>query len=300
MLLLPFILAGAGFVLQRRATGQALERHAAPGRLVDARGHRLHLQCSGSGSPAVILDSGMGAASFEWTYVYNALRHRTRVCRYDRAGYGWSEPSSAPRTSLNIADELHALLSNAGERPPFVLAGHSFGGINMRVYASRYPLEAAGLVLLDSMDESSRIAKLELARMFLVRLTAPLGLPRLLRRLIVLKNLPADEQIAADAMRARTPAYEAAYREVTSLPQSIVDLQANRLALGLPLIVLSRTPKAGDRGDAGHLERQRRLAGLTSRGQLEVARNSGHYVQIHEPESVVAAVMKLVEMARRR
>ena len=101
--------------------------------MVDAGGFRLKLNCTGNGSPAVILEAGLGDLAFEWKLVQPELPKHTRVCSYDRAGYGGSDPGAIPRTSRQIAKELHALLKNAGEKPPFILVGHSFGGYNVRV-----------------------------------------------------------------------------------------------------------------------------------------------------------------------
>jgi pimeloyl-ACP methyl ester carboxylesterase len=114
---------------------------------------RLNIDCQGQGSPTVVLDSGLGVPGVGWDRVQTEVAKFTRVCWYDRAGYGWSDGSSAPRTSLEIAKELHALLAAAGEKGPFVLAGHSFGGYNVRVYNGQYPNEVAGMVLVDASHE---------------------------------------------------------------------------------------------------------------------------------------------------
>jgi pimeloyl-ACP methyl ester carboxylesterase len=114
---------------------------------------KLNIDCQGQGSPTVVLDSGLGVPGVGWNRVQAEAAKFTRVCWYDRAGYGWSEASSAPRTSLQIAKELHVLLAAAGEKGPFVLAGHSFGGYNVRVYNGQYPAEVAGMVLVDASHE---------------------------------------------------------------------------------------------------------------------------------------------------
>ena len=124
-----------------------------PGKLVDIGGYRLHINCTGEGGPAVILDSGLGGNSLEWTLVQPKLAKFTRVCSYDRAGQGWSDESPLIRTSQNIVDELHTLLHKAEVPEPYILVGHSSGGINMRLYASYYPNEVAGVVLVDSAHE---------------------------------------------------------------------------------------------------------------------------------------------------
>jgi pimeloyl-ACP methyl ester carboxylesterase len=110
-----------------------------PGNLVDVGGHRLHIQCVGAGRPTVVLETGVLAMSALWGGVQPQVAVRTRVCSYDRAGLGWSEPGPVPRDAVRIASELRALLRNASEPPPYVLVGHSFGGLLVRVYTDRYP-----------------------------------------------------------------------------------------------------------------------------------------------------------------
>ena len=128
----------------------ALERNPAPGEMVVVDGRRMHLLCQGQGSPAVILESGMPGTSLGWASVIEDIASFARVCAYDRAGYGWSEAGPEPRTISNIARELRGLLRTAKVGPPYVLVGHSFGGLIVQVYASRFPDEVAGMVLVDS------------------------------------------------------------------------------------------------------------------------------------------------------
>src|SRR5271168_1115439 len=113
----------------------------------------LSIDCRGQGSPTVVLDSGLGVPAVGWNPVQTEVAKFARVCSYDRAGYGWSGASSAPRTSLEIVKELHALLDAAGEKGPFILVGHSFGGYNVRVYNGQYPNDVAGMVLVDASHE---------------------------------------------------------------------------------------------------------------------------------------------------
>ena len=124
--------------------------YPAPGRLYDVGGYRLHLDCTGSGGPTVVLTSGLGAFSASWARIEPALAGTTRVCRYDRAGQGWSDDAPHPQDGLAAADDLHTLLSRAGEDGPYVLVGHSIGGDYAMTYAARYPEQVAGMVLLDT------------------------------------------------------------------------------------------------------------------------------------------------------
>lgn len=117
--------------------------------LTDIGTHKLSIHCTGTGRPVVVIDTGMGESYQAWEPVIVALSNQTRVCAYDRAGYGQSEPGPMPRDSQREADELHSLLTRSGEDGPFLLVGHSLGGLNMQVYAHRYPEDVSGMVLLD-------------------------------------------------------------------------------------------------------------------------------------------------------
>src|SRR5690242_6994791 len=134
------------------AVGDA-RRYPAPGQLVDVGGYRLHIQCVGTGSPTVVLDAGLGGSSLDWNLVQPQLGSSTRVCAYDRAGMGWSDPGPQPRTPRQIADELHTLLTNAGIAGPYVLVGHSLAGKNLRLFAQQHPDQVAGMVLVDARSE---------------------------------------------------------------------------------------------------------------------------------------------------
>src|SRR5688572_2762004 len=125
-----------------------------PGRLIEVNGHRLHLNCMGEGSPIVVYEAGASGSSLDWEKVQPAVAAATRSCSYDRAGYGWSEPSTAPKaTSRDIARELHELLREAGEEAPYLLVGHSLGGFHVQMFAQLYPDEVVGAVLVDSSHE---------------------------------------------------------------------------------------------------------------------------------------------------
>ena len=126
-----------------------------PGHLIDVGGHSLHLNCRGSGSPTVILEPGAGGISSTFGWITPAVARDTRVCVYDRAGRGWSEPADSPQDAAQIATDLHTLLQRGHVPAPYVLAGHSFGGLYVLAFAARYPDEVAGMVLLDSTEPGS-------------------------------------------------------------------------------------------------------------------------------------------------
>ena len=138
---------GGGYETVRESVDAAA--YPMPGRLIDVGGHRLHLSCTGSGSPTVILEPGPGEVSSAMAWVTAGVAQDSRVCVYDRAGKGWSDPADGPQDAVQIATDLHTLLERADIPGPYVLAGHSFGGLYVLTFAARYPDQVAGLVLLD-------------------------------------------------------------------------------------------------------------------------------------------------------
>ena len=154
--LLLILLVGWIWRRGRRAKAELVEKHPPPGRMVDLGGYRLHINCQGSsqaGSPTVVIDAASGEFSLHWAAVQHKVAEFTRVCTYDRAGMGWSDRSRKPYTAMRTVEELHTLLMQAGVEPPYVLVGHSLGGLNVRLYAHEHPDQVAGLILVDPAHE---------------------------------------------------------------------------------------------------------------------------------------------------
>ena len=151
------VAALAAVVLAAAAGAGAREAPRPPGRLIDVGGYRLHASVSGRGAPAVVFLNGAGDFSFDWALVQPAVSRFARAVSYDRAGDAWSDLGPVPRTLKQEAYELHLLLAKAGVRPPYVLVGHSYGGLLARVYAREYPAETAGMVLVDSTHENTSL-----------------------------------------------------------------------------------------------------------------------------------------------
>ena len=150
---LVVLLGVVGAVYESVAEAADARAYPAPGRMVDVGGYRLHVNCLGTGSPTVVIDSGLGDWSASWrSWVQPEAAKATRVCTYDRAGIGYSEPGPLPRTAAHFAQELHTLLQHADIPGPYVLVGHSAGGLTVRVFADAYPAEVVGVVLIDSMS----------------------------------------------------------------------------------------------------------------------------------------------------
>src|SRR5829696_5492794 len=178
-----------GLIYQFVATRIAYRNYPAPGQMLSVSGHDMQIYCTdkASSGPTVVMDAGLGGGLLDWQTVQSKVAEFARVCSYDRSGIGWSESGTQPRTSRRIVKELHSLLSDAGEESPYVLVGHSFGGANVQLYASEYPKEVAGMVLVDSaldtrvVDKDLRkaVAGIQTSPLT-IKATAPLAIPRLL------------------------------------------------------------------------------------------------------------------------
>jgi pimeloyl-ACP methyl ester carboxylesterase len=309
----------------------------APGRLVDVGGWRLHLHCTGvsrPGQPTVILEAGIGDFSVEWSLVQSGIARFAHVCSYDRAGDGWSELGPHPRTFRQIVYELHALLANAGERPPYVLVGHSYGSWLARVYQSTYPQEVAGLILVESggsdpwrlMPDGQLRRSSELATgraVPAVKTSGPLrpgdippaalsqikaSLPEASRN----ANLPPRDKLPPEAQRMRTWALGQVSHVAAGVNpfehEDLAELRANQTKTehplaDLPLIVITRGivdesgPEAA-RLEQDHQQDQASLVRLSRAGRQMIAARSGHHVQLDEPELVARAVQQLLGSLR--
>ncbi len=279
--------------------------HTPPGQRVDIGGYRLHIYCLGKGSPTVVFDSGIGGFSLEWARVQKALSKESRVCAYDRAGYGWSDRSPYPRTTDIITSELHRLLERAQIPGPYLLVGHSFGGYNIRYFAGQYPEEVDGLVLIDASHPEqfayfpdSRGGKNEepLPRRssvtHIVRSIYPANYPANIRHLAYMLML---RRHSAEIQLAETELFQESARRLSA--------QAGRLR-DIPVTVLTRGRRVwpdNNHGDA--MERiwsylQRDLSSLTSRAQQHIATHSGHSIHLDQPNLVVEQILKSLRSAR--
>lgn len=327
-------LGAAGAVYEKRAEARDLEV-SPPGQLVDVGGHTLHIQCSGQGSgPTVVLDAGLAGFSTDWALVQPEVATFARVCSYDRAGYGWSEPVAGERTSEIIAGELHELLHRSGMPAPYLLVGHSFGGYNVRVFADRYPDEVAGLVLVDVSHESfpetlppaarhryERFDALEGPTLRLGEALARLGVIRLLLArdwlslLDMFDPLPPTARAATMRLRAVPSFFRTSYQEILGFNESGRQAQCARGLGDRPVAVLTaagkenmgEAPLAQIGVDKEFLET---LLGVRSTLHAQLAHTlstnsrhivttrSGHLVQVSEPHLVVEAIHWALEQAR--
>jgi pimeloyl-ACP methyl ester carboxylesterase len=263
----------------------------------------------GSGSPTVVLDAGLGGTSLDWALVQAEIGQTTRVCAYDRAGMGWSEPGPQPRTPEQNARELHTLLANAGIEGPFVLVGHSLAGKNVRLFAQFYPDQVAGLVLVDARSEyvDARTAPAE-AQGFkdlyaflgnVYKAARRVGLMRLIGANVVGDAALSAETRAAIAMVAYSPrSQDAATAEANAREASDAQLAAAPSLGDMPLVVLAS--EANMTSEPNWPDAQRLLAEMSTQGQLIVPAGSGHYIHWDHPAVVIDAVAQVVAQVRRQ
>jgi pimeloyl-ACP methyl ester carboxylesterase len=304
-----------------------------PGRLVDVGGWRLHLNCTGearAGQPTIVLEAGIGDFSVEWSLVQPDVSRFARVCSYDRAGDGWSELGPHPRTFRQIVYELHTLLERAGERPPYVLVGHSYGGWLVRTYQATYPADVRGMVLVEAgadnpwrmMPDGKLVRSSDLAT---GKTIPPVNMSTPLR----VSDIPAA---ALQQMRA---GFADASRHANEAPRDKLPGEAQRMrawALGqlghvaagvnpfeheelatlrearsrqdsplgdLPLVVITRgipegTGPEAKAAESEHREDHATLARMSRSGRLVIAERSGHHVQLDEPGLVVTVIQQVV------
>lgn len=299
-------LAGWGAGYEAISSTQDGMTYPAIGRLVDIGGRRMYLDCRGEGSPTVILDAGLGGDSLDWSLVQPAIVTTTRVCSYDRAGMGRSERGPLPRTPARLADDLHALLANAGIFGPYVLVGHSLAGKTMRMFAAEYPTETAGMVLVDARSEYvdakvsateaeafgsalelqgliySVARRLGLARAFAVSLAGEDRLPAGVATEMVLRKTAADAIETTTAEGISRVADDAALSGAPLGSMPLVVIAAGASLAGLP-----------------HWQAaQERMAALSPHGHLVVAEHSSHAVQLEQPGIVIDAVRAVVSDVR--
>jgi pimeloyl-ACP methyl ester carboxylesterase len=302
MIFLGLILLGAIY----ESVAEAIDARNYPpsGQMVDMGGYHLHIHCTGTGSPTVVIDAGWGDWSAKWNWVQPEVAKTTQVCTYDRAGMGYSEAGPLPRNVKQFAKELHTLLHQANIPVPYVLVGHSLGGLSMRVFAHDYAADVAGIVLIESMSPAqfsqsptdkkpqqtlqsrgfsipSALARIGLARLF----AEPLGLK---------PALPLKAQKAFTALSVTPRSVQAWADEGSGMQESGVQARAVKSFGSLPLIVLSR----GLDLDSDWQRMQSELLQLSSNRQQLLAEKSGHNLEIDQPEAAIAAIVKMVKQLR--
>ena len=279
----------------------------APGTLIDIGGRKLHLLCSGRGSPTVVLVAGGGAYSIDWALVQPKVAAMRRVCSYDRAGLAWSDAGPADETVEQTTNDLHTLLHNAGEAGPYVLVGASIGGIYIRAYQREYPADVAGLIFSNTSNRVGFIANGVNGLLWSlsedqIRSAFPLPKPSSVaptREGDPFDRLPADLQAARlqfdvklwqrTQRGADGPASMLSWRK--EFIREFDETENDPPPLGaLPVVVVTSDPLVADRAHRTRDGAAARLAFLSSNTKFVVAMGSGHEVHLYQPEAVVRAI----------
>ena len=304
LVLVLALLAGVGAVYQAVVTGRAQRAQPAPGAMVDVGGHRLHIACSGEGSPTVVLDAALGNMSAHWVWVRQEVARTTRVCAYDRAGLGWSEPGPGPRDTEHVISELHTLLANAGIAGPYVLVGHSIGGLYMQLYATRYADLVAGVVLVES-SHPQQFTRLpggqqnyqQTRRLFAVApLLAWAGVVRLFDLSPPPSGLPPEQRAQIEAWAGSTQHVTTTADEFAATPANTAQVGAAGNLDDRPLAVVT----AGEQGP-DWLALQSELAALSTNSSHQVVGGATHTSVVDDPGHALvtsAAILEVVDAVR--
>jgi pimeloyl-ACP methyl ester carboxylesterase len=283
LLALAVLLAVSGVSLPVWAATEDESPPVPAGTLVDAGGHKLHLYCTGEGSPVVILENGLGGTTKDWRKVQPEVSQFTRVCSYDRAGMGWSEAGPMPRTSARFVEELRTVLQNAAIPGPYVLAGHSLGGVYVRHFARLHPEEVAALVLVDGSHEDQ-----------IGRLPAPQR-SREARGKELLGKAERAPEVSADPEQRPKRHFLAVRSEMLAFPtQSADDIRTAPPLPPLPLIVLVHGKSKTPGGLKIWNELQSEIASRSPHSKLIQAEDAGHYIQLDKPQLVIDSIHDLV------
>jgi len=312
VLMLTAIAGGASATFNAVAGYRYRAQHQALGSLYVVDGYKMHLYCTGQGSPTIVLDAGLGNDSLIWANVQPELSKTTRACSYDRAGFGWSDPQPGPRDAEHIADELHRLLRQAAITGPVVLMGHSIAGLYIRAYAARYPDSLSGLVFVDSstplqeerlpVDPEDANWRVELVEFWWLNV---LGIPRLMGQCTreagfseAVGKMIAEEQ-------CRPSFWKAVEREAEEGTQSGKETINTGPFDSLPLLIFSEDTRHSSGSTSTEIqfakifnEMQESLKGLSTRSIRIIASDSSHYIQIDRPDVLNRNVASLIHQIR--
>jgi pimeloyl-ACP methyl ester carboxylesterase len=280
----------------------AFVKPEAPGRLIDVGGRRLHILCKGvAAGPTVIFEAGLSqfTANSSFSVAQDAISPFARVCSYDRAGLGWSDPAPQGWTQAGMVADLHALLAAAGEPGPYVIVAHSMGGLVARTYARTYPNDVAGLILLDATSDEDFDELAAASTAIIPQLDAAIGSSR---PGIPVIGMPAGT--SPEVVMAFTPeilrGVKTEFEALDRLPAEMKRPGGFGNLGSLPLIVVRRgkTEQPPSEADLRHQRVQENLAKLSTAGTLIVAKESGHTIPLDEPGVVADAVRRMLDAQR--
>src|SRR5215217_624011 len=297
-------LAVIGAIYQAIATVIDQRTYPPPGDLVDVGDHSLHINCIGQGSPTVILEAANLGMPAHWVRVQQQLAQTTRVCSYDRAGLGWSERGPEPRDARQISGELHTLLKGADIEGPYVLVGHSYGGLYAQMYAARYPNQVAGVVLVDSSHPEQFTRSPEGQAMYeqnrrmgaVIPWLTRLGVIRLINFYPAHPDLPSQQRAQIEAFNSSTQQVVTTVEEFSATPQTNAQVRSAGSLGGKPLAVVS----AGEQSSSW-LEMQDELAALSPNSIHRVVEGATHESLLYDKgdsQVTSAAIEQVVDAVR--
>ena len=301
------ILGGGGVAVHAILTRREKKLLRPPGRMIEVHGHMMHLLATGAGSPTVVLETGTAGYSGIWERVQHEIEKHTRVVSYDRAGLGFSEKASSPRDAISIARELDELLSRAGENPPYILVGHSFGGLLVMEYAHLYPEKTAGIVLADPHhpDQIKRSYELRKStenfrRFFHAAAAAShFGIMRVADLLSSMtEGLSQNERTRARMFFVSNRHLKNSARELDTLSETTEQARSIKDFGAIPLLILS----AAEPQEAWVTEFQNlhlEMARLSTRGSHRIVPGAEHLNIITRRESAEHVSRAILELVRR-
>lgn len=308
------ILVAGCFIWQTVAVRADAKAHPAPGKMIDMGGYHLHLYCTGEkkeGASTVILTGGSQEWSIHWQLVQPIIARTSRVCSYDRAGLGWSDPGPMPRSGKALTWELDTLLQKSGEAGPYVLVAHSLWGPVAVEYQQEHPDEVSGMVLVETWSSDmfspvpTEIAQMD-STLQMMKVLSTLGIERLLGETGV---VPLDEMLKTNVLPdAERDTYRAAYYspefwDTFQAEYAGLDETANELRMpskgsmgALPLVVLEAGQRPADDIPSDEVWKQilTRQSEYSTAGRLELVPDSGHYIQLEKPEIVEQAILEVL------
>ena len=300
-----------------QAQAQLSAPYQPPGRLIDIGGRKLHLFCSGKGTPTVILVAGGGAFSIDWALVQPKIAEHTRVCSYDRAGLAWSDSGPADETVEQTIDDLHTVLRAARERPPCLLVGASIGGIYIRAYQRAFPTEVAGLVFTNSSNRVGMRVKDKTGLIWDLtedELRSVFPLPASAKGPAPTQEGDPFDRLPADLQRVRLwldlrlweksepakagPESILSWRKEFLREFEETEATPNPLLGSVPVIVLSSEPRASETDRQSRQGAAARLDFLSANSVHIIAKGSGHEIHLYQPDVVVQALDRAVTAVR--